>query len=334
VALLGPCIHPYLGDFRVKTKLSLSIAAAAVAALALAGCSSAEPDASPSPSGSDDSSAVQAAADAALDLVVWDEDADGVPTLTFDQPFTVGTTSARMIHDGDGDVIKEGDIVSLDYTVTSGTDGSISYSTYTTGTPEPVPLTEGQIDPLLLEILVGAHVGADFLYAAVDTSTDPASSVIMAVTVASTVTPLERATGTAVTPPAGLPVVTLDATTGEPSVEIPKTDPPKDLVAQTLIEGDGAKVEEGDSITIHYPGWLWDGTEFDSSWEGGSPATFTLADGQLIEGWVLGLAGKTVGSQVLLVIPPDLGYGDEDSSNGTIPGGSTLVFVVDILATS
>lgn len=318
----------------MKTKLSVSLAAAALAALVLAGCSSAEPDASPSPSGSADNSAAQAAADAALDLVVWDEDADGVPTLTFDQPFAIGTTSARMIHDGDGDAIKEGDIVSLDYTVTSGTDGSISYSTYTSGTPESVPLVEGQIDPLLIEILAGAHVGADFLYAAVDSSTDPASSVIMAVTVANTVTPLERATGTAVTPPAGLPVVTLDATTGEPSVEIPKTDPPKDLVSQTLIKGDGEKVAEGDNITVHYTGWLWDGTEFDSSWDGGAPASFALADGQLIDGWVQGLAGQTVGSQVLLVIPPSLGYGDDDSADGKIPGGSTLVFVVDILAAS
>jgi len=318
----------------VKTKLSLTIAAAAVAALVLAGCSSAEPDASPSPSASDSSAALQAEADAALETVVWDEDADGVPALTFDQPFSIGTTAARMIHDGDGDIIKAGDIVSLDYTVTSGADGSITYSTYADGNPEPVPLTEGQIDPLLLEILDGAHVGADFLYAAVDPSTDPASSVIMAVTVAGTVTPLDRATGTAVTPEEGLPVVTLDATTGEPSVEIPEPDPPKDLVVQLVFKGDGEKVEEGDTITVHYSGWLWDGTSFDSSWEKGAPATFTLADGQLIDGWVKGLAGQTVGSQVLLVVPPDLGYGDDDSSDGRIPGGSTLVFVVDILAAS
>jgi peptidylprolyl isomerase len=325
---------PYLGDFRVKTKLSLSIAATAVAALVLAGCSSADGDASPSPSASDDSAAVQAAADAALETVSWDEDADGVPTLTFGQPFNVGTTATRMISDGDGAQIKEGDVVSLDYTVTSGEDGSVTYSTYTGSTPEAVSLIDGQIDPLLIDLLVGAHVGADFLYAAVDTSTSPTTSVIMAVTVADAVTPLDRATGTAVTPEEGLPVVTL-ADNGAPSVEIPKTDPPKDLVAQTLIKGDGATVKEGDTITVHYSGWLWDGgTQFDSSWERGTPFTAPLTTTSLIEGWVKGLEGQTVGSQVLLVVPSDMGYGDEDSSDGSIPGGSTLVFVVDILAVS
>jgi peptidylprolyl isomerase len=320
----------------VKTKLSLSIAAAAVAALVLAGCSSASPDASPSPSTSGDAAtaALQAEANAALAAVKWSEDDKGVPTVTFDQPFNVGVTAARMIEDGDGAVIEADQIASLAYTVTSGADGTVAYSTYDKGgSPEGVTLTEGQIDPVLIDLLVGAHVGADFLYAAVDTSTDPSSSVIMAVTVTSAITPLERATGTPVTPPAGLPVVTLDSA-GKPSVEIPKTDPPKDLVSQTLIKGDGDVVAEGDSITVNYTGWLWDGTQFDSSWDKGTTFTTKLASGSLIDGWVKGLAGQTVGSQVLLVIPPDLGYGDDDSSDGTIPGGSTLVFVVDILAAS
>ncbi|MGC4174497.1 FKBP-type peptidyl-prolyl cis-trans isomerase [Demequina sp.] len=316
----------------MKTKLSVSIAAAAVAALVLAGCSSADGDASPSATASS-GDAAQAQANAALEKVEWSEDADGVPSLTFDQPFSVDTTAVRLINEGDGDPIAEGDIAQLDYTITSGEDGSIAYSTYANGTPEAVSLVEGQIDPLLIELLDGAKVGTDFLYAAVDASTDPASTVIMAVTVSGVVTPLDRATGEAVTPPAGLPVVTLDAD-GKPSVEIPDTDQPTEFVAQPLIKGDGDVVEEGDNITVNYSGWLWDGTQFDSSWERGSTFTTVLSDSSLIEGWVKGLAGQTVGSQVLLVIPSDLAYGDEDSSDGTIPGGSTLVFVVDILATS
>jgi len=318
----------------VKTKLSVSLAAAAVAATVLAGCSSTGDDPSASPSASDPSAAAQAAANAALETVKWEEDADGVPTLTFEQPFNVGTTATRMIKDGDGAEIKAGDVVTLDYTVTSGEDGSITYSTYTGSTPEPVSLIDGQIDPLLIDLLVGSHVGADFLYAAVDTSASPTTSVLMAVTVADAVTPLPRATGTAVTPAEGLPVVTL-ADNGAPSVEIPKTDPPKDLVSQTLIKGEGDKVKAGDTVTVHYSGWLWDdGKQFDSSWERGAPLTSALDTSSLIDGWVKGLEGQTVGSQVLLVIPPDLGYGDKDSSDGSIPGGSTLVFVVDILAVS
>jgi peptidylprolyl isomerase len=308
----------------VKTKLSVSLAATAVGALLLVGCSEAGPDASPSASPTTASP---------LTAVEWSEDAEGVPTLSFEQPFSVTESTALLVADGDGEELAEGQIVSLAYTITSGEDGSQVYSTYTEGLPESVPLDATQMDPVLIDVLVGAHVGADFLYGVVDTSTDPASTVVMAVTVVDTVTPLAKAEGTPVEPVDGLPVVTLDET-GKPSVEIPDTDPPTQMVVQPTIKGDGEVVEENDSVTVHYSGWLWDGTQFDSSWEKGAPASFTLADGKLIDGWVQGLAGQTVGSQVLLVIPPELGYGDEDAANGAIPGGSTLVFVVDILATS
>lgn len=81
---------------------------------------------------------------------------------------------------------------------------------------------------------------------------------------------------------------------------------------------------------MQYTGWLWDGTQFDSSWDGGTSLSFAFVEGGLIDGWIQGLAGQPIGSQVLLIVPPEYGYGDVD--NGPIPAGSTLVFVVDILA--
>src|SRR5690606_2224104 len=128
---------------------------------------------------------------------------------------------------------------------------------------------------------------------------------------------------------AGLPEITLDAT-GKPSVDFTGAVESSALVSQLLIEGEGELVEVGDSLTVHYTGWLWDGEQFDSSWDRGAPSTFGLVSGGLIEGWVQGLDGVPVGSQVLLVIPADLGYGAEGS--GDIPGGATLVFVIDVLA--
>jgi len=83
---------------------------------------------------------------------------------------------------------------------------------------------------------------------------------------------------------------------------------------------------------VHYTGWTWDGNKFDSSWDKGSTFSTTIGSGEVIKGWETGLIGKAVGSQVLLVVPPDQGYGT--SANGPIPGGSTLVFVVDILNAS
>ena len=93
----------------------------------------------------------------------------------------------------------------------------------------------------------------------------------------------------------------------------------------------GIAVQTGQTLTVQYTGWLWDGTKFDSSWSTGSPATFKLDTGSVIAGWVEGLTGQTIGSQVLLVIPPAEGYGDK--AQGSIPANSTLVFVIDILAT-
>jgi peptidylprolyl isomerase len=133
-----------------------------------------------------------------------------------------------------------------------------------------------------------------------------------------------------VEPVEGLPTVEL-AEDGAPTITVPDTEPPTELVAQPLIEGEGAEVEAGQRITVHYTGVLWDdGETFDSSWERGSPATFDIGTGAVIPGWDEGLVGQTVGSQVLLVVPPDKGY-PEGSPDGSIEAGDTIVFVVDIL---
>lgn len=133
------------------------------------------------------------------------------------------------------------------------------------------------------------------------------------------------------TAPAADSGVTVSADTATaPEVEIPDGDPPDGLVVETIVEGDGPAVESGDLLLADYTGLLWEGgEEFDSSWSRGEPAAFGIGVGQVISGWDQGLVGQAIGSRVLLVIPPDLGYGD-DGSPGGIPGGATLVFVVDI----
>ena len=73
------------------------------------------------------------------------------------------------------------------------------------------------------------------------------------------------------------------------------------------------------------------GKQFDSSWDRGAPADFAIGTGKVIPGWDAGLVGQTVGSQVLLVVPPDQGYGASGNSQAGISGTDTLVFVVDIL---
>jgi peptidylprolyl isomerase len=142
-----------------------------------------------------------------------------------------------------------------------------------------------------------------------------------------TLSTMTRATGEAQTPEAGYPAVTLDAN-GAPSITPVKGEAPKKFGVSTLIKGAGAVVGSTDVVTVHYSGWLWDGTPFDSSWTSGQPAQFSLE--QVVPGFTKAIAGQTVGSQVIAILPPADGYGEQGA--GSIPPNSTLIFVVDILA--
>jgi peptidylprolyl isomerase len=104
---------------------------------------------------------------------------------------------------------------------------------------------------------------------------------------------------------------------------------PSGLQYRIVKEGSGASPKDGASVTVHYTGWLLDGTKFDSSKDGGSPATFRI--GEVIEGWNEALKSMKKGETRLLVIPPELGYG-ERGYPGVIPGNAFLVFEVELIS--
>ena len=139
---------------------------------------------------------------------------------------------------------------------------------------------------------------------------------------------LQRASGEAKSPEAGLPTVIL-APNGQPGIQIPVGDAPTEFKRSVLIEGAGEEVAIGDTVVVHYSGWTWEGAQFDSSWESLAPASFQVSAESVIQGFVQSLEGVKVGSQVVAVIPPELGYGD--TAQGSIPAGSTLIFVIDVL---
>ncbi|GGC83662.1 peptidylprolyl isomerase [Tersicoccus solisilvae] len=305
--------------------------------LLLAGCS-----------GSDSSSSSSSASGPLDSMKVTSDEDKKVPGLDFAKPLVSQDAAAKVIKEGDGDTVKAGQSVSYVGAVINGADGAVQNETFTTNKLESLLLSDSvkQQNEVLYNALVNAKVGSYIAFAtpaqtptaepsASASSSGSASASASASPTASNVIVLKlqsvkdvptRAQGTAVAPKAGLPTVKL-ADDGAPTVTVPKTKAPTKLVAQDLITGKGQKVKATDNVTVQYTGVKWsDGSVFDSSWKNGSPVSFPLSG--VVKGWTQGLTGKTVGSQVLLVVPPSLGYGSDSTSELK---NETLVFVVDIL---
>ena len=99
-----------------------------------------------------------------------------------------------------------------------------------------------------------------------------------------------------------------------------------------ITVGNGQVAKEGDRVRVHYTGWLTTGKKFDSSVDAGRPFTFALGNGEVIRGWDEGVAGMKVGGKRQLRIPPELGYGEGGTPDGTIPANATLIFDVQLLS--
>ena len=102
---------------------------------------------------------------------------------------------------------------------------------------------------------------------------------------------------------------------------------------EKIVSGTGAAPKHGETVTVHYTGWLADGTKFDSSIDRGEPFAFALGTGQVIGGWDQGVATMRVGDKARLTIPPELAYGAAGYP-GAIPPNATLIFEVELLSIS
>jgi FKBP-type peptidyl-prolyl cis-trans isomerase FkpA len=105
------------------------------------------------------------------------------------------------------------------------------------------------------------------------------------------------------------------------------------MQAEKMTAGGGASPKRGDTVTVHYTGWLTDGAKFDSSVDRHEPFAFVLGTGQVIQGWDEGVATMRVGDKVRLTIPPEFAYGVAGYPSA-IPPNATLVFEVELLSIS
>lgn len=237
------------------------------------------------------------------------------PTVSFKTPMTVEDNSYVVLQKGDGAQIEDGDRVCSQGIAISVKDGSELASTWEKNTPDcstVVTSDTSQMTENYYKIFKSLKLNSTVAFGMND-SNSSGTSYLMVLTL--------------VSKSKDLPKVTL-AKDGKPSIDMNGYKGSDSLISQDLIKGKGAVVKDTQSVVAHYTGWLLDGTQFDSSWDRGQSSAFSLDS--VIKGWKQGLAGHTVGSQVLLVVPPSLGYGNKDQEK--IPANSTLVFVVDILA--
>jgi peptidylprolyl isomerase len=269
-----------------------------------------------------------------LDSLKLTENGDKkAPGVEFTKPLEVAEPTVKVLTEGDGDRVKANQIASISIVALSGKDGSTLEDTFP-GEPEELELTDDlkTESPVIYNAFVGAKIGTHLALAvpgkaaAEGAEAQPTQLLVVKVLSAKDAPKvLDKPEGETVTPPAGLPTVK-DNDKGIPEISVEGVAAPTALVSQDLIKGTGPEVKETDTLTVNYVGVALEGGKvFDSSFDRGEKATFPLTG--VIKGWTQGLAGKTVGSRVLLVIPQDLAYGAEGQGDAK----GDLVFVVDIL---
>ncbi|MEI4272559.1 FKBP-type peptidyl-prolyl cis-trans isomerase [Klenkia sp. LSe6-5] len=129
----------------------------------------------------------------------------------------------------------------------------------------------------------------------------------------------------------------VDRPVGAARVSGTDAEPPCGLVVADVVVGDGPVAESGSAVEVKYVGAFYESGEvFDASWKNGADSTlpFTAGAGRVIQGFGQGVQGMAVGGRRVITIPSDLGYGDRGAGGGAIPGGATLVFVVDLVSVS
>ena len=302
-----------------------------LACVVLAGC------------GSSSKSTASASSSAGANTSVTATGAFGqTPQVTIPKAKAGSQLTVKTLIQGTGATMTTSDALAANYVVYTwnGTTSSRQASTFG-GVPVLIP---GKSLPGLQTALVGKKAGSRVLAVippaqGFGSSGNPQAGITGTTTLVFVIDVLKvypntaGATGTQVSSGGGtLPTVAARSGTA-PTVTFPGSSPPGALVTRTLVKGGGPKVSKGEYVIAQYAGYIWRTKKvFGSSWSSGSPFGFVIGatPEQVIPGWDKGLVGQTVGSRVMLSIPPAQGYGSSGASQAGIKGSDTLLFVVDI----
>jgi FKBP-type peptidyl-prolyl cis-trans isomerase len=306
-----------------------------LASLAIAGCGSSKPAASTSPTAS---ATTNANAAVTVTGTFGKTPVVKIPKLKASTKLAVQT-----VIDGTGATVTKTDSMAANF-VLYFWDGTSSVLKANTFTQNPT-MIGGTMLPGLETALIGQKVGSRVL--AVIPPADGygtsgnsqlgitgSTTLVFVIDLIKSYANTSSAFGTQESNGGGI-LPTVSAHPGSaPTIAIPSKTPPSALVTKTLIKGSGPKLVKGQFVIAQYTGYIWRTKKvFDSSWTSGSPFGFVMdaSPEQVISGWDSGLVGQTVGSRVMLVIPPKDAYGTSGASQAGINGKDTLVFVVDII---
>jgi len=305
-----------------------------LACVVLAGCSSSKSSSS-SPSSSSSVGASSA--------VTATGSFGKAPTVSIPKAKPGSNLQVKTLIQGSGSTLTKADAMAANFVLYfwSGTSSSLKANTYTSNPT----VIGGTMLPGLETALIGKKVGSRVL--AVIPPADGygtsgnsqlgitgSTTLVFVIDVLKSYSDTASASGAQVSNGGGdLPTVSAKAGSA-PTLTFSSTKPPSGLVAKTLIKGNGPKVVKGEYVVAQYTGYIWrTKAVFGSSWSSGSPFGFIIGASpeQVIPGWDKGLEGQTVGSRVMLSIPPADGYGSAGNSQAGIKGTDSLVFVVDII---
>ncbi len=255
------------------------------------------------------------------------------PTVSFKAPLTFAKTASKVVQQGSGagPAIEKTSLVTVQYVAVNASDESVFGSSWKGG---PTTFYVNTVVNGFADGLLGAHAGDRVLICsrAMDaygvtgnlaSTVRPGDAVIFVVDVVKVATVLPA--------PPGVPKLTYDAA-GNPAkftADAQTVKKPPKLGVYPIVEGPGPVVQSGDSISVEYFGQIYPDGQVFNGWTGDS-FDLVLGAGNVIKGWDMGLVGQRVGSRVVLVIPPELGYGDKAQSG--IPAGSTLIFTIQIVS--
>lgn len=318
--------------------------------VALAGCgdgssdtSKAADSASPSASASTSAAPPPKIVDGPLPAITAGVKFDEKPTVAKGSGDPSKQLAVKTVIAGGGKTVAEGDYIQANYLGQVWSSAKVFDNSYDRKTPLLIQLAQGTIIDGWRYALTGKKAESRVEFSVPPTwgygsqgnsqaGIKGTDTLVFVVDIQDTFNSSSSAKGKDVAQSdAKLPKVGTNTDGKAPSIDVPKVDAPTKLVADYVIEGDGAEVGADSTVLVQYKGVLWDtGKEFDSTYSRKSLTSFSLQ--QVVKGWAQGLTGKKVGSRVLIVVPPALGYGDSPPSGSGIKKDSVLVFSVDILA--